>query len=149
MIKITDIDHIVLRTCDSTRLIDFYCKILGCNIERTIADYGITQLRAGSAMIDIVAVADDNIPTVEAQKYIKKSPQQLTHPKAALHHNLDHFCLNIEAITAKELIEFLDKNQVVRGPFETRYGANGFGDSVYISDPDGNVVELKVGSPSC
>ncbi|MGB1884670.1 MAG: VOC family protein, partial [Gammaproteobacteria bacterium] len=28
-----------------------------------------------------------------------------------------------------------------------RYGADGFGDSVYVTDPEGNTVELK-GAPS-
>jgi hypothetical protein len=31
--------------------------------------------------------------------------------------------------------------------FTTRYGAEGFGPSAYIKDPDGNTIELRLGNP--
>jgi catechol 2,3-dioxygenase-like lactoylglutathione lyase family enzyme len=57
MIKPKAIDHIVLRTDRYQDLIDFYCNVLGCVLERTTSEeFGLTQLRAGSALIDIVDV---------------------------------------------------------------------------------------------
>jgi hypothetical protein len=41
----------------------------------------------------------------------------------------------------------LEAHGVVAGPMESRYGAEGEGPSIYVTDPEGNVVELK-GPPS-
>ncbi len=47
MIKPVCIDHIVLRTDRYRELIEFYCQIIGCTLEReTSAEFGLTQLRA-------------------------------------------------------------------------------------------------------
>ncbi len=55
MIEIAGIDHIVLRTDKLEAMQRFYCDILGCQIERDQMDkYGLLQLRAGSALIDLV-----------------------------------------------------------------------------------------------
>ena len=57
MIKVKKLDHIVLRAQDAERLVDFYCKVLGCTVERRPSpNLGLVQLRAGDALIDIVAV---------------------------------------------------------------------------------------------
>jgi len=49
MIKPLAIDHIVLRTENYRNLINFYCDVIGCSLEReTSADFGLTQLRAGN-----------------------------------------------------------------------------------------------------
>ena len=57
MIRPLAIDHIVLRTDRYEELINFYVDALGCNIEReTAKEFGLTQLRAGNALIDIVDV---------------------------------------------------------------------------------------------
>ena len=60
MIKPVAIDHIVLRTDRYAELIEFYCTVLGCSRERaTSREFGLTQLRAGSALIDIVDVSGE------------------------------------------------------------------------------------------
>ena len=41
-------------------------------------------------------------------------------------------------------VAWLARHDLANGEFETRYGATGFGPSVYISDPDGNTVELRI-----
>ena len=57
MIRVRAIDHIVLRTAHLTNMVDFYCGVLGCTVERALPEeVGLYQLRAGSALIDIVAV---------------------------------------------------------------------------------------------
>ena len=56
---------------------------------------------------------------------------------------MDHFCLQIESMRKKEVIDWLQSKGVDAGEFQVRYGAEGFGPSLYIRDPDGNVVELR------
>ena len=45
MIKPLAIDHLVLRTANYRALIEFYCDVIGCTLEReTAAEFGLTQL---------------------------------------------------------------------------------------------------------
>ena len=131
MIEIVAIDHLVLRTNKLEEMLHFYCKILGCYIERQLpAEIGLIQIRAGNALIDLVLVDS------QLGKLGGGSPSQKEN-------NLDHFCLQIKAITNSELTDHLSSYGVKFENFEQRYGAQGFGDSLYIQDPEGNVVELK------
>jgi len=131
MIRILAIDHIVLRTERVKEMVDFYCKVLGCTLERALPEEtGLSQLRAGQALIDIVGVHS------ELGRKGGEAP-------ATTGNNMDHFCLQIEPFEENELLEFLAGHGVDHSNFETRYGAQGFGPSVYIKDPDGNTVELK------
>ena len=50
------IDHVVLRVVDLDRMAGFYRNVLGCTDERTQAEIGLYQLRAGSSLIDLVTV---------------------------------------------------------------------------------------------
>jgi len=131
VIRVTMIDHIVLRTEHVDRMIRFYTKVLGCEVERaTPPETGLTQLRAGESLIDIVAV-----------------DSELGHagggPPTPKENNLDHFCLRIEPIGEDSLRQWLESQGIDGGGFEIRYGAEGFGPSIYIADPDGNTVELR------
>ena len=55
--KIAAIDHLVLRTSRLEQMLDFYCRVLGCSVEReTGPELGLVQLRAGDALIDLVTV---------------------------------------------------------------------------------------------
>lgn len=131
MIEIAAIDHIVLRTSKIKSMLDFYCNVLGCTVEReTSTETGLTQLRAGSALIDLVAVESDlgrmggGAPT-------------------ATENNMDHFCLQLKPISEIEIEKHLSEHGVGGGSFHNRYGAQGVGKSIYIKDPDGNTVELR------
>ena len=131
MIRIRLIDHLVIRTAHPERLVRFYSDVLGCKAERsTPPETGLIQLRAGKSLIDIVAVDSD----------LGRAGGGPPGPDG---NNLDHFCLQIESISQGELENWLESKDVEFGPFETRYGAEGFGPSVYIRDPDGNTVELR------
>jgi len=131
LIHLLGIDHIVLRTGKVAELIRFYSEVLGCELERQLkADIGLSQLRAGNALIDIVDV-NSKLGRVGGEA-----------PRAE-GHNVDHFCLQIAAVNEQELLDWLSSQGLDAGPFETRYGATGFGPSIYIQDPDGNTVELK------
>jgi len=130
MLHIAGIDHLVLRTANVPRLTRFYVDVLGCTLEREQPAIGLTQLRAGSALIDLVSL-DGPIgrsggagPGAEGR-------------------NLDHFCLRIDTFDAEAIFAHLRIHQVDSGPVEQRYGAEGMGPSIYVTDPDGNTVELK------
>lgn len=131
MIRIRSIDHIVLRTAQPEPMVRFYEEVLGCRAERTLPpETGLIQLRAGDALIDIVAV-DSELGRVGGGA---PGPSE---------NNLDHFCLQLEPLDREALRQWLESRGVDCGEFQTRYGATGFGPSVYIKDPDGNTVELR------
>jgi len=136
MIRIRTIDHLVLRTDRVDEMIKFYCQVLGCTLERSLSEeFGLSQLRAGDALIDIVAVNSELGRTGGAAP----SPTG---------NNLDHFCLQIVPFEQHELLDYLSRQSIETSDFEQRYGAQGFGPSVYIKDPDGNTIELKASKPS-
>ncbi|MGO4812960.1 VOC family protein [Cupriavidus sp. 2MCAB6] len=130
MFHILGIDHLVLRTGNVTALMRFYVDVLGCSLERVQPDFGLIQLRAGGGLIDLVALegplgrAGGAGPGKEGR-------------------NLDHFCLRLDPFDADALGTHLRAHGVEPGPVEMRFGAEGKGPSIYVQDPDGNVVELK------
>ena len=128
-VEIAAIDHIVLRTRDPGRLERFYCDVLGCTVEKRQPDFGLTQLRAGNALIDLV----------DANK------QKLAVPEATLAaaRNLEHFCLRLVRFDAEALVAHLRAHGLEPGEVRERYGATGSGPSLYFDDPDGNTIELK------
>ncbi len=131
VIKIVALDHVVYRTTKLSQMLEFYCDILGCHVERELPkELGLVQLRAGSALIDIVPVDS------ELGRAGGKAPSQDGR-------NVDHICLQIEPFDEQELICYLQSHNVRFSEFSDRYGAQGFGRSVYIKDPEGNEVELK------
>jgi len=131
MIRIRMIDHIVLRTENTADMVHFYTDVLGCKLERTLpAATGLIQLRAGKSLIDIVDV-DSELGRPGGG------------PPTVTENNLDHFCVQIEALDQRQLTDWLVTKGVEASEFEVRYGAEGFGPSIYIQDPDGNTVELR------
>lgn len=129
--EIAAIDHIVLRTSRLQEMLDFYCGVLGCVVEReTPAELGLIQLRAGNALIDLV--------TLDGELGRKGGG-----PPTRGGNNLDHFCLRLEPVSESEVEAHLRAHGIDAGPFEERYGADGFGNSIYVKDPEGNTVELR------
>ena len=131
MIKPKSIDHIVLRTDRYQELIAFYCDVIGCSLERETSDeFGLTQLRAGNSLIDIVDVNG------QLGKSGGVAPQETGN-------NLDHFCLQIEPFDEHELKAYLDGCKIEYSEFQDRYGAQGMGRSIYLKDIAGNNIELR------
>ncbi|HMA09677.1 MAG TPA: VOC family protein [Ramlibacter sp.] len=130
MIRIREIDHLVLRVVDLERMLRFYCDALGCSVERRQEALGLVQLRAGRSLLDLVPVtgklgaAGGAAPGREGR-------------------NLDHFCFRVEPFDEAAIRRQLQAHGVEAGPLESRYGAEGTGPSLYLTDPEGNVVELK------
>ena len=56
---------------------------------------------------------------------------------------MDHICLRVDPFDGPAILAHLRANGLHPGPVESRYGAEGEGPSIYVEDPDGNVVELK------
>jgi catechol 2,3-dioxygenase-like lactoylglutathione lyase family enzyme len=126
------LDHLVLRIRDRARMVRFYCDVLGCHVEREQPEIGLTQLRAGRALIDFVEL-DSKLgrmggagPGIEGR-------------------NVDHFCIGISPFNETALRAHLVAHQVEIGETGLRYGAEGEGLSLYLQDPEGNTVELKAG----
>ena len=131
MLEVLAIDHIVLRTTKLEEMLEFYTNVLNCTIEReTAVETGLTQLRAGSALIDLVVV-NSRLGAVGGGAPTKTE------------RNVDHFCLQIWPVPEQEIINYLEKSGIEVGEFASRYGAQGEGNSIYIQDPEGNGVELR------
>jgi catechol 2,3-dioxygenase-like lactoylglutathione lyase family enzyme len=129
-IEVLRIDHVVLRVADLPRALRFYVGVLGCTEERRLDALGLVQLRAGDGLIDLL---DVNGPLGRAGGG----------PAGASERNLDHVALRIARFDEVALRAHLESHGVAPGDVGQRYGAEGNGPSMYIRDPDGNVVELK------
>ena len=57
--------------------------------------------------------------------------------------NVDHVALRLASFDERALRNHLETHGVEPGEVASRYGASGMGPSMYIRDPDGNVIELK------
>ena len=130
MFQIRNLDHLVLRVSDLSAMMRFYTEVLGCSVEKVQENLGLYQLRAGSALIDLVPVDGELGRRGGA-------------PPGAEARNLDHFCLRVEPYDADAIIAHLQRHGVATGPVSSRYGAEGQGPSIYAQDPEGNTVELK------
>ena len=128
--RINAIDHIVLRVADLERSLTFYVGALGCTVEKVQDDIGLTQLRAGSSLIDLVPL-DGKLGREGGSAPGKEG------------RNVDHFCLDIAPFDEGAIRKHLQACGIKIGKFGRRYGAKGYGPSIYISDLDGNTVELK------
>jgi catechol 2,3-dioxygenase-like lactoylglutathione lyase family enzyme len=120
-LRVKCLDHVVLRVADMDRAIAFYEQVLGLHVERRLQSIGLVQLRAGSAMIDLVPRTEDEDDG----------------------RNMDHFAVRIEEMDVPALTAHLQRQGIDPGEVRRRYGAEGYGSSIYITDPDGNTVELK------
>ena len=132
MLQISEIDHLVLRVADLSRMRAFYCAVLGCQLEREVPALGMVQLRAGRSLLDLVEVAG---PLGSAGGAAPGDGGR----------NVDHFCFGIQDFDAARVRAYLADQGYPTNPPEQRYGARGLGDSIYVTDPEGNTVELKAG----
>ena len=125
------IDHVVLRVKDARASLRFYCEALGCVVERKRDDLGLIHLRAGASMIDLV--------TLNGTLGKRGGPGAGSEGR-----NVDHVCLRIDPFDEVAIVEHLAAFGLERlAPASLNFGAEGNGLSLYLRDPDGNVVELK------
>jgi glyoxylase I family protein len=129
-LKVRGLDHLVLRVRDMAAMERFYCEVLGLTVDRRQDRIGLVQLRAGAQLVDLVDVggmlgqAGGAAPGAEGR-------------------NLDHFCLNLDDFDLAAVEAHLKAHGVVVGESGRRYGAGGFGVSIYMIDPEGNGLELR------
>lgn len=125
---ILGIDHVVLRAANPDALEKFYVDVLGCTVEKRQPAIALTQLRAGRTLIDIVPAGQAGPAAGE---------------QAGRGANLDHICLRIEPFDAAAIQKHFAATGYDCGEEKSRFGADGQGPSVYLTDPEGNGVELK------
>ena len=125
-VRISGLDHIVLRVGDLDRAIRFYETVLNCHVERRLEQPKLVQLRAGVSLIDLVPAS--------------VSPGAASDVAGR---NMDHFAVRVDGFDAAALAAHLRQHGIEVAEVKERYGAEGYGPSLYISDPDGNTVELK------
>jgi len=130
MLKLRGIDHVVLRVRDIDVMRRFYCDVLGATHLAYRPEFGMSHLRVGDAMIDLVEV--DGL----LGKPGGAAP-------GAEGRNLDHLCLRVEPFDPDAIAAHLKKHDVPVGEIRRRFGAEGNGISIYLTDPEGNTVELK------
>lgn len=118
MLKLRGIDHVVLRVRDMDVMRRFYCEVLGAEHVAYRPKFRMSHLRVGGAMIDLVEGERSGC-------------------------NMDHLCLRVEPFDQDAIVSFLKSKNVALGPIRERFGAEGNGVSIYLTDPEGNTVELK------
>ncbi len=119
--RVTGLDHIVLRTPDVERQLAFWAGELGLEALR------VEQWRRGEVGFPSVRIDEGTIIDLFAG--------------ARDGTNVDHVCLVVTDVDLDELAAS-GRFTVLDGPGD-RWGARGTGRSIYLHDPDGNVVELR------
>ena len=128
MARITAMDHIVLKSPDVERSLDFYCNVLGLEGVR------LDDWRAGEVRFPSVRINADTIIDVfgSADPSGEAAGQQL-----------DHYCLVIEPGGLDEFLAKVTAFGIEPGPKQSRFGARGRGESSYLVSPEGVTLELR------
>jgi catechol 2,3-dioxygenase-like lactoylglutathione lyase family enzyme len=129
MINIQAIDHVVFRVTDLEKVASFYIDVLGARWEKKQESIGLYQLRVGTALIDLVPV-DGEIGRMGGAAPGDEG------------RNVDHVCFRVLPWDGDAVLAHL-REHGIEGEIVSRYGAEGSGPSVYLTDPQGNNLELK------
>jgi catechol 2,3-dioxygenase-like lactoylglutathione lyase family enzyme len=128
-IVLRDIDHVVFRVVDLERVAGFWRDVLGARFEKHQEEIGLYQLRVGTSLVDLIPV-DGKLgrmggaaPGVEGR-------------------NVDHVCFRVDPWDEAAILAHL-AGHGIEAKVTQRYGADGDGPSVYLHDPEGNLLELK------
>ena len=128
------LDHVVLLVDDMAAAKRFYTEVIGCTVDNALPQYGMLQLRAGAALIDLVETS---------------SPEGAwAKPDVAGGRNMDHVALATGPLEQESLRAHLAAHGVDIVEEGMRYGARGDGYSIYVKDPAGNTIELKGPPPA-
>jgi catechol 2,3-dioxygenase-like lactoylglutathione lyase family enzyme len=121
MVRVKGLDHVVLNVSDVERSLAWYTGELGLDGER------VEEWRKGDAPFPSVRIDDTTVIDLVAL------------PRTG--ENVNHVCLVVDADDIDELVHS-GRFEVLEGPVE-RWGAQGVAMSVYLWDPDQNLVELR------
>jgi catechol 2,3-dioxygenase-like lactoylglutathione lyase family enzyme len=123
-LRITGFDHLVLRCADVETTLAWYVGSLG------LAPVRVDEWRAGAVPFPSVRVsAATIIDLVPATGVVTER-------------NMDHLCLVADRATVDAIAADTETFRVIDGP-GVRFGAQGDGWSVYVTDPDDNVIEIR------
>lgn len=125
--RIVGIDHVVLLVNHLAGMTGFYERVLGCRVRHRQDAIGLVHLDAGSSLIDLV----DRAGTLGQRQ--SPGPGR----------NLDHICLRVADFDAVAIRAELTAQGVASGAPVTRYGAGGSAPTIYLTDPEGNGIELR------
>jgi glyoxylase I family protein len=128
------LDHVVLRARDIEAMLGFYRDVLGCRLAKHNAPLGLYHLDAGGSMIDLVTLNG----TLGQAGGAGPGPTLASGGR-----NVDHIALKVRNFNAASIRAHLAAHGSESGEPVTRFGAEGDGPSIYLTDPEGNGVELK------
>lgn len=120
-VQVRALDHVVLTVADVDRSLAFYRDRLGLEVLRE------DEWRRGEALFVSLRIDEGTIIDL------------LQGERTGV--NADHLCLVVDPIDLDEVVA-TGAFEVVSGP-ATLFGARGWGQGIYVRDPDGNVVELR------
>jgi catechol 2,3-dioxygenase-like lactoylglutathione lyase family enzyme len=123
MVRVTGLDHIVLKVGDVERTLAWYRDRLGLPGER------VEEWRRGEVPFPSVRVDDHTLIDL-----LSGGPSGT---------NLDHLCLVVDDADLDALAGSGDFDVVGDGPVDGLFGARGCARSLYVRDPEGTVVELR------
>jgi len=149
------IDHIVIRCREFQGMIDFYVNVLGCTIDHPDDverfDGALTHLRAGDAYIDLLSYDPNHLNEAGQCAIIAmhnggqgsdaNSVQDIVFEASTS--TMDHLCIRVDPFDEVAIMEHLSQHGVEIVSSGQRKGAEGTGPSIYVADPEGNVIELK------
>ncbi|HJU83296.1 MAG TPA: VOC family protein [Holophagaceae bacterium] len=128
--QVRGLDHVVFRVRDLTRMEAFYREALGCEVIKRQEHLGLVHIRAGLSLVDLVSVEG-----------------RIGHTGGAAPgregHNVAHICLRVDPFDAAAIQARMRALGVPCGGPSSNFGAEGEGPSLYLTDPEGNTVELK------
>jgi catechol 2,3-dioxygenase-like lactoylglutathione lyase family enzyme len=126
------LDHIVLACRDVEAMLGFYVDLLG------LAPHRVREWRRGELPFPCARVnADTLIDLMPPAMWASQGQAAGAAP------NLHHFCLSVARADWERLGSVLAAAGIPATEPRQLSGARGTGTSVYVSDPDGNIVELR------
>lgn len=120
--RVTGLDHLVLNVADARRSLEFYSGVLGLEALR------LGEWEAGTVPFVSVRIDPDTI--IDLMELERAGE------------NLDHFCMVVDDLEEVLVVLAAADIEIETGPV-SRWGARGMGESIYLRDPDRNVVELR------
>ncbi len=133
--SVLGIDHVVFRVRDLARMEAFYRDALGCDVVKRQEHLGLVHIHAGRTLVDLFSV-DGKLGRMGGAAPGTEG------------HNVAHICLRVEPFDAPAIQARMAALGVPCSEPSSNYGAEGEGYSLYLTDPEGNTVELKGPSAS-
>ena len=124
------LDHVVFRVRDLPRMEAFYREVLGCEVVKRQVHLGLVHIQAGRALVDLISV-DGTLGRPGGAA------------PGAEGRNVAHICLRVAPFDAAAIQARVAALGVPCSEPSSNFGAEGEGPSLYLTDPEGNTVELK------